>query len=252
MARSGRDAYTAPHEVLAVTELLESILSALPPQKIFVVQRVCTAWHRLIKDSPTLQQKMHLIPNGELLAPMFELPKQFDDPDEDWVARYSTRDISFSPFTTFFKVRFPALSQEEYDSEDDEECDIDTLDDSDTEPQRTSESKRTFRTASLEMFPNYKNKMPDIEIPNRGGPFAVKATWIRTLVSQPPVTAVTIAYEDWREGWPWGFTVENLEGLTLGDLYQASREGREQYDLTPGKRSLGMCARILLRLECGY
>lgn len=46
--------------VLQTNELLEGILSFLPPKQLFVVQRVCKQWRDIIASSPELQKKMFL------------------------------------------------------------------------------------------------------------------------------------------------------------------------------------------------
>lgn len=46
--------------VLQTNELLEGILSLLPPKQLFVDQRVCKQWRDVIASSPELQKKMFL------------------------------------------------------------------------------------------------------------------------------------------------------------------------------------------------
>lgn len=45
---------------LTTTEILENVLSFLPPKNIFSVQRVCRQWKDVIDSSPAIQEKMFL------------------------------------------------------------------------------------------------------------------------------------------------------------------------------------------------
>ena len=51
---------SATSHVLSITEILQQILSFLPPLDIIQAQRVCRTWQKLITDSPLLQYKSWL------------------------------------------------------------------------------------------------------------------------------------------------------------------------------------------------
>jgi hypothetical protein len=48
------------HDFLQTNELLEGILSFLPPRQLFVDQRFCKQWRDVVATSPELQKKMFL------------------------------------------------------------------------------------------------------------------------------------------------------------------------------------------------
>lgn len=74
--------------VLQTNELLEGILSFLPPKQLFVDQRACKQWRNVVASSPELQKKMFLR--------VAEVPRQrwglkVDDFTEDLNARFEVQ-----------------------------------------------------------------------------------------------------------------------------------------------------------------
>lgn len=70
---------TVRHAALGTTEILENVLSFLPPRTLFVVQRVSFQWMVLIAGSPSLQQKMFLrVSTKPPETWMFNDPKAID------------------------------------------------------------------------------------------------------------------------------------------------------------------------------
>ena len=60
---------SAISKALDIYEVLEHILSYISTRRLFVIQRVDTAWRSLIQDSDNLQKKMFRRPDGEVIQP---------------------------------------------------------------------------------------------------------------------------------------------------------------------------------------
>lgn len=73
---------TAAQRVLETPELLEMVVSSMPPLQILLVQRVSTAWHDVISSSPTIQRLLFLKPNWNLEAKSFNARRPVNRPGD--------------------------------------------------------------------------------------------------------------------------------------------------------------------------
>ncbi|KAF2432867.1 hypothetical protein EJ08DRAFT_677124 [Tothia fuscella] len=78
-AKAIKNFETASQQVLTTTELIENILSHLPPVTLYNLRKVNKYWASLIQTSPTLRQNLWLTPSGPAITPSHSksLKRQF-------------------------------------------------------------------------------------------------------------------------------------------------------------------------------
>lgn len=73
---------TAAHHVLGTPELLELVISSLPPLEILVLQRVARAWRGVVSSSPEIQRMLFFRPDWNLEARKFDAWRPENRPGE--------------------------------------------------------------------------------------------------------------------------------------------------------------------------
>lgn len=73
---------SAAQRVLETPELLEMIVSSLPPMEILVLQRVSQIWHGVIVNSPPIQRLLFMRPQWELEGKSFSAWRPVNRPGD--------------------------------------------------------------------------------------------------------------------------------------------------------------------------
>ncbi|KAF2257788.1 hypothetical protein CC78DRAFT_538266 [Lojkania enalia] len=182
---------SATQEALEIYELLELILLHLPMRDLLLSQRVCSRWHLTISSSKRLQQRLFLLPRDPLANPRLayanELLLEIFGYD-------FTAPLLFGGMLIYLdRVPSPKHFEE-----------LITL---------TSFPKRaaSFNFTSVDKCPSYSS---DARLRY------ANASWRRMLLTQPPVTHVSVLdfrvapdYDDcFCEG------AVNIDGVRMGEL----------------------------------
>ena len=205
---------------LGVPEILEHVLLQLPFLDLFRAQRVSSRWHEIIRDSPEIQQRMFLRSAGSPLLPLTGFPAYgdecYDFRHKDHVSpcqtTFSTPTLAFNPVSyvlpshhekgpnAWITNAWPGGRKPIVELEiEAKKLGVQQLS---NEDYIRFEFKRFSDPLSLTAF-----RRSDAD-----------ATWRKTLLTQPPITAVEFFLQDWREGGPERYRMANPDGVTLGDL----------------------------------
>lgn len=109
------DSLTAAQRVLETPELLEMVLSELPPTQLLISQRVNTLWHDLISNSPQLQQLLFMRPTWSKAKPFnSHLPCEANRPSERPRNNMMLRRVLDGRYPTFTPRVTSDKDEEEY------------------------------------------------------------------------------------------------------------------------------------------
>ncbi|KAF4548780.1 Hypothetical protein D9617_25g061100 [Elsinoe fawcettii] len=194
--------------VLSTPELLELILSHLPPIHLLLTQRTSTFFHHLITTSPLLQQLLFLRPNWSLQG-HYASTKPGPRPLNNLMLRHITP--SLYPTMTLRSLSFtsPTALLAAQESLSLPSCPLPSPPEKETGFWAWSINVSLPSTSFLDSCPE-----------------AVRyehASWRRMLLSQPPPTELHLCRR-WRRAEAPAVVVG--EGVRMEDLVGAAREGK--------------------------
>ena len=212
----------AHREVLDTYELFELILLQLPIKDLFVLQRTCSKWQKIITESHALQKRMYLRPQAAVMRPL---------PDRS--STYYTEPVKVHPAICFLADHGSGKDQhtsEEYGPM------IHSQYASFGEVYLPRTPRHTHVGFSL-LQHCYKSRSLSASI----GSYREEASWKQMLISDPPVPAIhaNLGPRDWliperRDDYTGleDVLVYNAAGVRFGDLVDMRRRVKHLLQLS--------------------
>lgn len=177
---------TATSRVLETPELLEMIVSSLPPLEILVNQRVSPMWHGVISNSPPIQRALFLRPDWSLEAKSFNAWRPVNKPGE--------RPKNNRMLRRVLDGRYPTVTLKITNDDEPEREGMESPDDSfDLHVPR--KSKSDYGHWSWDVNITYPGDMSPSEDP---AVLYENASWRKMFICQPPCTSLHIVRRNQR------------------------------------------------------
>lgn len=212
------DSRPAQRVGLETPEILEMILTSVPPIDLLMLQRTSRLWHGVITSSPQLQRNLFMRPDwrleGKRNNPKREINKPGERPRNNLLLRpvlggsYPTMALNFiTPDTTINLIH-----------------DVSELDPevAPKQPRQDQEPREGYWAWDISLsFP--ANKIPTDPVANPAIHHP-NASWRRMYLSQPPSTSLHLARRWQRAANP---AIARPEGITMEEFVTKASMGKE-------------------------
>ncbi|KAK8208993.1 hypothetical protein M8818_003957 [Zalaria obscura] len=215
-------------QVLQTPELLEQILSYLPPLQLLRIQRVAQLWNGTVSYSPELQRLLFMRPDWRLEAKAFDPWREVNKPGERPKNNRMLRRVLDGAYPTVTLKVTDSNPEPPRKSSDQEMTSDGTLmsEEAPSDGAFTPARRRSAGHWSWDLNISYPADHPphtDLALQYE------KASWRRMYLSQPPCTALHLVRRWQRTAEP---VLENPEGIKMGEFVDVAAK----LSLTPYNR----------------
>ncbi|THX05870.1 hypothetical protein D6D13_06880 [Aureobasidium pullulans] len=214
------DSLTAAQCVLETPELLEMVLSELPPTQLLISQRVNTLWHDLISNSPQLQQLLFMRPTWSKAKPFnSHLPCEANRPSE--------RPRNNMMLRRVLDGRYPTFTPRVTSDKDEEEYADKGVEAPDTNPDDIASIPRSLKSPSSYWTWDVNVMYPSDNLPTDDVINHPQASWRRMYMCQPPCTELYLARRWCRAAKP---AIACEDGITMDMFIEKANKARELWN----------------------
>ncbi|KAJ9624871.1 hypothetical protein H2203_004821 [Taxawa tesnikishii (nom. ined.)] len=208
---------SAMSQVLDTPELLEQILTYLPPLELLVLQRVSQLWNGTINASPELQRQLFMRPDWRLEAKAFDPWREINRPGERPKNNRMLRRVLGGSYPTV-TLKVITSGVDPAPEADNDEMFI-AMSELDQRPRRRSSGHWSWDVAIS--FP--ADKLPT----NDPAIYHESASWRKMYLTQPPCTTLHLVRRWQRAARP---AIECETGITMGEFVDRAIKAKEAWN----------------------
>lgn len=212
------DSLSSAQRVLETPELLEMVLSELPPCQLLVSQRVNSLWNALISQSPRIQQLL-------FMRPTWPKAKPFDSHLSCEANRPSERPRNNQMLRRVLGGRYPTFTPRVTSDKEEEEYANKGVETPETQPDDISSIPRSQKSASSYWTWDISIMYPADKLPTEDAAVLYEnASWRRMYLCQPPCTELYLARRWCRAARP---AITSEDGITMDMFIDKANKARE-------------------------